>query len=99
MAPLCTTVQLIGHATRGDAYVLDVLLGLDSDDPGRPIALVLARPDTVWFDAAIDRVLRSWADEGRVLNVRLRRSSRKDVAVLEPAGGQSSVRLDLVAVA
>ena len=98
MEAVPVTLLVVAQSTNGDTFVLDVLCA-SGDGPARPIALVLARPDTVWFDAAIERILRSWAEDGRVLHLRVRRSARKDVAVLEPDGGDSSLRLDLMAVA
>jgi len=93
------SVQLVGETTHRDAFVLDAIGSLDGEDPGQPIALVLARPDTVWFDAAIERLLQKWAADGRIVHVRVRHNARKVVAVLELEGGEPSLRLDLMAVA
>jgi hypothetical protein len=92
-------LQLVAQTTHRDTYVLDAISGLDGDDHGRPVALVVARPETFWFDAAIEHILRAWAEDGRVLRVQVRRGPRKDVAILEPQDGASTLRLDLVAVA
>ena len=99
MEALPATVQVVAQTTHRDVFVLDAIGAFDGASPGMPIALVLARPDTVWFDAAIERLLRTWADDGRVLNVRIHHGRRNDVAVIEPCGGESSLRLDLMAVA
>jgi hypothetical protein len=93
------TVQVVAQTTHPCTYVLDAIGGGVGAQSGHPIALVLARPETCWFDAAIERLLRVWAEDGRVLNVHVRRGARKDVAVLEPQGGDSTLRLDLMAVA
>ena len=54
--------------------------------------------DTYVLDAISGHILRAWAKDGRVLRVQVRRGPRKDVAILEPQDGASTLRLDLVAV-
>ena len=79
--------------------MLDGIGAACEDGLGEPVVLVLARPETYWFDLSIEQLLISWAETSKVVTVEVKRGRTGPVAVLEPAQGGSSVHLDLLAVA
>jgi hypothetical protein len=96
-APL--SLRLLLETTESDAFVLDGIGAADADGCGEPVVIVLARPETCWFDLSIEQLLKNWAETSKTVTVQVRRGRTGPVAVLEPEQGGSSVHLGLIAVA
>ena len=88
-------------ATRARTYILDTIV----DTPGRgapvgpvgtPVSIEVERPDTVWFDLAMDQRLKQWAADGRVVDVSVAAAGARRTARLEADG--ASFRCPLVSV-
>jgi hypothetical protein len=90
--------RVVRQTTEARAFVIDALVAGDGDEVASPMVLFLGRPDTLWFDLALEHVLDEWAEHSEVIRLTVKRGRRGAVAVLEPEGGDTSVRLDLLAV-
>jgi len=88
---------LFQHQDDG-AFLID---GLASDDDsvdaiGRPVALVLRRPDAHWVGEWMAALLESWAEEGTLVHLRVKKGRTGPVAVLDVEDEGYSLRLDLI---
>jgi hypothetical protein len=93
------SIQLIAETSDERTFVLDCLVANDGEMRGAPLALVLARPETGWFDKAVENLLTQWADNCKVVRVQFLKGHHGVVAVLEPEDTPLTVSLDVLRVA
>ena len=68
----------------------------DSDSVGRPVALALRRPDAHWVGEWMAQLLETWAEEGTLVHLRVKKGRTGPVAVLDVEEEGYSIRLDLI---
>ena len=94
-----TSLRVVYVHADADVVTVDALI----DDPGTgqlgasgmPVALRLQRADTPWFDETTCRMLEQWADDGRLVQVAVRRREHTaPTATLR--SGPSMMKLSLI---
>ena len=98
-SPAAATLSVIAGSVLEEVFVLDGIVQRDGEEIGEPVAIVLRRPDTPWFDAAMEQLLGQWASRSETVGFSIRHGRRGSVAVLESPAGPTTVRLDLLDVA
>jgi hypothetical protein len=97
--PGTVVLRLVGRSTGDTSIILDAMVHGPADEFGDPVALVLARPDTEWFDAFVQDLLGAWASRSEAVPLRVKHGRRGRAAVLQERAGPTRLQLDLLAVA
>ena len=92
-------LRLVARSTEASSIVLDAMVHGLGEEFGDPVALVLARPDTLWFDAFVRDLLDEWASRSESLLLRVKQGRRGRTAVLLERAGPTRLQLDLLDVA
>jgi hypothetical protein len=92
-------LRLVALSAGDSCIVLDAVVHGLHEEVGSPVALVLARPDTVWFDGFVRDLLDGWATRSQAVTLQVKHGRRGRAAVLQEPTGPSTLQLDLVAVA
>ena len=92
-----TALRIVFQRQDDDAFLID---GLASDDDGdligRPMVLVLRRPEAHWVGEWMASLLEDWAEEGTLVHLRVKKGRSGPVAVLDVEDEGYSLRLDLI---
>lgn len=77
--PNAARLRLVFVDRRRTTMVVDAVVDTPAGafaQAGRPVSIEVARPETPWFDIAMDHLLMRWADESRVVDARIAMSPR-----------------------
>ena len=91
-----SALRILFHHQDDGAFLIDGLATDDEETVGRPVSLVLRRPDAHWVSEWMASLLESWADEGTLVHLRVKRGRTGPVAVLDVEDEGYSLRLDLI---
>ena len=91
-----SALRILFEREEDGAFFIDGLATDDDDTVGRPVALVLRRPDAHWVAEWMASLLEDWAEEGTLVQLRVKKGRSGPVAVLDVEDEGYSLRLDLL---